>query len=173
MRIYKCTMDDLEETAAFYDMVTKYLNEHINYPKWTRGEYPGYESTRAAIEAGEQYVCGEDGKIIGAFILNDDPQGDYGAGDWGEDLSRSEYMVIHTLAADPGKYGRGIGRAMTEYCVRTARERGYKAVRVDVVPTNYPAARLYESVGFTFAGERDLKRGIEAIPTFCLYELNF
>ncbi len=173
VEIYKCSMKELDRTAAFYDRVTKYLDENINYPKWTRGEYPGYESTRAAIEAGEQYVCEDDGKIAGAFILNDDPQGDYSTGDWSADLAEGEYMVIHTLAADPEKYGCGIGRRMAKYCIETARERSFKAVRVDVVPTNYPAKRLYESIGFSFAGEKDLKRGIARIPTFLLYELNF
>lgn len=173
MKIYKCTMEDFEKTTAFYDRVTKYLDENINYPKWTRGEYPGSESTRAAIEAGEQYVCAENGSIIGAFILNDNPQGDYSVGDWDSDLNEGEYMIIHTLAADPEMYGRGIGREMTMYCVNAARERGYKAIRVDVVPTNYPAKRLYESIGFKFAGEYDLKRGIDAIPTFLLYGIDF
>lgn len=40
-------------------------------------------------------------------------------------------------------------------------------------PSNTPARRLYEKIGFTFAGEKDLLRGIEDIPEFALYELNF
>lgn len=41
-----------------------------------------------------------------------------------------------------------------------------------VVPGNVPAIRLYEKMGFTYAGTADLLRGIEDIPLFDLYEMN-
>ncbi|MBR2955616.1 MAG: hypothetical protein IKC54_00275 [Clostridia bacterium] len=50
---------------------------------------------------------------------------------------------------------------------------GYKGVRVDVVPGNFPARNLYEKMGFTYAGEKDLNRGYDHIPTFQLLEYNF
>lgn len=57
-------------------------------------------------------------------------------------------------------------------CIQYARKNGYKAIRLDVVPGNVPAIRLYEKMGFTYAGTADLLRGIEDIPLFDLYELN-
>lgn len=168
--IEKCTIKDLEAVSLFYDKVTAYLTENINYPKWVPGIYPGRESTGQAIEEGVQYVCRDGGRITGAFILNDDPQGDYSVGDWQEELSEGEYLVIHTLASDPESLHRGIGRQMVDYCICEAKERGCKAIRLDVVPDNTPARRLYERMGFHFAGERDLKRNIEEIPVFALYE---
>ncbi len=171
MEIIKCTMAHWDAVAAFYDKVTAYLAQHVNYPKWRPGDYPGRDSTRAAIEEQIQYACVEQGKIIGAFILNADPGCDYDVGDWQRDLSRGEYLVIHTLAADPEDYRKGIGRFMVNYCICTAREKGYQAVRVDTVPENGPARRLYENLGFVFAGEKDLKRGLAEIPRFALYEL--
>lgn len=173
MKICKCTMDKLEEAARFYDRVVEYLDGHINYPKWIRGEYPAYESTKTAIADDSQYICEDNGKIVGAFILNENPQGNYSIGDWSVDLSEGEYLVIHTLAVAPDAYGQGIAREMVNYCINAARERGYKAVRLDVVPTNYPAKKLYESMGFKFAGECDLGRFADLIPTFLLYEMNF
>lgn len=168
--IEQCTMEDLEDVTAFYDKVTAYLIKNINYPRWVPGIYPGRESTSRAIEERVQYVCRDGKRITGAFILNDDPQGDYSAGDWQEELSEGEYLVIHTLASDPESFHRGIGRQMVDYCIRAAKERGYKAIRLDVVPDNTPARRLYEGLGFHFAGEKDLKREIEDIPVFVLYE---
>lgn len=173
MEIKKCTTENLDSIALFYDKVTKYLEEHINYPKWTNGEYPAMESVRQAITDGAQYACLDGGKVAGAFVLNDDPQGDYSAGDWSCELKKGEFMVIHALAADPEIYHRGLGRKMVEYCIKTARDGGYKALRLDVVPTNMPARRLYEKMGFCFAGEKNLVRGIDEIPLFALYELNF
>lgn len=173
MEIIKCMPEHLDDVAAFYDRITKYLEENINYPKWTYGDYPGRVSVTASIAEGSQYACIDGGKVIGAFVLNDDPQADYSVGDWRVPLNKGEFMVIHALATDYDIYHKGLGRQMVEFCIETAKRNKYKAIRLDAVPTNTPARRLYESMGFLFAGERDLKRGIEYIPLFALYELNF
>ena len=173
MKIFKCAMDSLEKAARFYDGVTEYLEKNVNYPKWTHKEYPSEESVTLAIKEGTQYVCEDSGKVLGAFVLNDNPQGDYTVGDWSVNLKRGEYLVIHALARDPYLCGKGVGRKMVEYCIDKAKEGGYKAIRLDAVPTNTPARKLYENLGFSFAGEKDLRRGIEDIPMFALYELNF
>lgn len=173
MKIIKCSKQNLSSVAAFYDKVTSYLEKHINYPKWIHGEYPGIESARSAIEAGTQYACVDGSEVIGAFILNDNPQGNYSIGNWQTRLKQGEYLVIHALASDPEIYHKGIGRYMVEYCINSARTRGYKAIRLDVVPSNIPARKLYEHMGFQFVCEKDLSRGITDIPVFALYEMNF
>lgn len=170
MHIIKCTMEDLDRVSAFYDRVTDYLAKNINYPKWVPGKYPGRKSVGIAISNDCQYACIDNGEVVGAFILNDDPMGDYGVGEWRMDLEEGEYLIIHTLATDPEASGRGVGKYMVEYCIDVARKGGYKAVRLDVVPGNVPAVRLYEKIGFTFAGEKDLGKNLKAIPTFELYE---
>lgn len=173
MEIIKCTQNNLDAVAKFYDKVTAYLVKTINHSKWTPGEYPGRESTKKAIEDGAQYACLDGDTVVGAFILNDNPQGDYSEGEWKTELKDGEYLVIHTLATDPEAYHRGLGRKMVEYCIETAKMSGYKSVRLDAVPTNTPARGLYEKMGFYFAGEKDLKRGIEEIPLFALYGMDF
>lgn len=172
MKIIKCTEEHLDAAAEFYDMVTAYLAKHINYPKWTPGEYPGRESAADAIKGGYLHACIEDGKIIGAFVICEDPEGDYSRGNWSRSLESSEILTVHALATDPQIYHRGIGRAMVRECIKIAADAGKKALRLDAVPTNTPAIKLYESMGFTHAGTMDLKRGIPEIPEFCLYELN-
>jgi len=172
MEIIKCELDHLDELGEFCDTVTLYLEQNINYPKWTHKGYPSRASAKLAIEAGYQYICLEDGKIIGMFILNEDPQGAYSKGDWTADLKDGEFLVIHSLAADPSMYGKGIGKFMVDYCIDLAKLQNYKGIRLDVVPTNIVATRLYEKMGFNYVGTEDLERGIEEIPEFKLYELN-
>ncbi len=170
MEILRCEEKDLDLVTAFYDRVTEYLAVHINYPKWIPGSYPGQESIAAAIQMGTQYAAWEGDQIAGAFVLNDDPQGAYEKGLWQTELHKGDYLVIHAFATDPARSRQGIGRKMVEGCIRIAREQGYPALRLDVVPDNLPARRLYEAMGFAFAGERDLERGIPEIPRFALYE---
>ena len=172
-RIIRCGMDTLDELDAFYDRVNEYLENTINYPLWKRGEYPGRNSIKEAIENGHQYMYTIDGKTVGAFVLNEEPGGDYDAGEWSIHLNKGEYLIIHTLAVAPDLNGKGIGGYMVRYCLKKAKENGYKAVRLDAVPSNTPARKLYEKEGFSFAGEKDLKRGYDDIPTFVLYEMNF
>lgn len=171
--IKKCDKEYLEALTEFYYKVTGYLDTHINYPKWTHGIYPGRESIKAAISSGSQYVCECGGRIVGAFVFNTDPAGSNYKGEWERQLNEGEYMIIHALAVDPEENGKGIALKMVEYCIEYAKAAGFMAVRLDVVPGNYPARRLYEKAGFKFAGVKDLDRGIEEIPAFELLELNF
>lgn len=173
MEIRKCTEEDITRVGEFYDEVVKYLCENINYPKWTYKEYPSEGFARSATAAGSQFLCVDNGIVVGAFVLNDDPQGEYENAVWSRELGRGEYMVCHALASSPALKGKGIGRQMVEFCIEYAKIHSYQAVRLDVVPENIPARKLYEKCGFQYVGDVDLERNIEEIPVFSMYELNF
>lgn len=173
MQIKACGEADIVAVGAFYDRVVEYLDEHINYPKWNYKEYPSEGSVREMTEAGCQFMCIEDNEIIGAFVLNVDPQGQYENATWSKQIPLGEYMVCHTLAADPDLQGKGIGKQMVAFCIEHAKKHGFKAVRLDVVPDNIPARKLYEKCGFQYVGDVDLEREIDEIPLFSMYELNF
>jgi len=174
MEIRKCTQEEAAQVGAFYDKVVARLDaDGVNYPKWTYREYPSAISARACAQAGTQYVCTEGDVVVGAFVLNDNPEANYQKGAWSRHIPDGEYMVLHALAIDPDCHGRGLGSQVVEYCIRTAKERGYKALRLDIVPDNIPARRLYEKHGFRYVGTYDLDRGIAHIPVFSLFELNW
>ncbi len=173
MEIRKCRAEEIPETGAFYDRVVQWLDNHINYPKWMYRVYPSEASVRENTIAGNQYVCLEDREIVGAFALNDDPQGNYQKGDWAVPLTDGEYMVLHALAIAPERHGQSLGSKAVRFCVETAKANGYASLRLDIVPGNHPARRLYEKHGFRYAGDVDLDRGIEHIPIFSLFELNW
>ena len=133
MEFIKCRDGEVKSVLEFYSKVLKNLEATINYPKWSE-DHPSRESTMEAISKGDQYACLENGRIVGAAVLNEDPEGDYDAGEWGTDLKRGEYLVLHVLAVDPSMKHKGIGSFMVENCIRIAEEKGYKAVRLDAVP---------------------------------------
>ena len=171
MKLIKCNKAHLEEVTALYHRTVAYLQKHINYPKWSSA-HPSDDGISATIAAGEQYICVENEKALGAVVLKDNPEGDYDAGDWSIDLKPGEYLVIHALAVDPLFAHKGVGRFMVEQCIKMARQGGCKALRLDVVPGNVPARDLYEKMGFVYVGTKDLRRDIEEIPVFDLFELN-
>ena len=171
--IRKCHAEEIVLVGEFYDQLVLWLDEHINYPKWIYRVYPSEAFVREMTEAGEQYVCTYGENIIAAFVLNTDPQGNYQNGGWSRDLPDATYMIIHAMAITPHLQRRGIGAEILRFCSETAKSAGYKALRVDIVPENRPARRLYEKNGFIHAGDADLDRGLEHIQQFSLYELNW
>ena len=172
MEIRKCREEDIQAVTDFYDRTVEWLDAHINYPKWRYKIYPSLKYVRLMTEEGSQYMCIDQGKVIGAFVLNDNPHGAYEKGNWKQQLDPGSYLIIHTLATEPDMYRQGIATEVINFCIRMAEAGGYRAIRVDVVPDNVPAIRFYERNGFTWAGDADLELGIKAIPVFSLFELN-
>lgn len=171
MKLIQCNESHLPDVTAFYHKAIAYLETHINYPFWS-SEHPSDESIKEAVRRGEQFACIDDGEIIGALLLSEDPDGDYDAGNWSRDLKEGEFLSVHVLAVSSDCYQRGVGSFMMDECIAIARSRGYKSLRLDIVPTNTPAERLYKKKGFVYAGTVDLKRPTAPIPLFDLYEMN-
>ncbi len=172
MEFIKCGREHFEAVVQMYAQVLKNLEETVNYPKWSK-EHPSKEYIFDSISRGELFVCVENDKILGAAVLSENPEGAYELGDWKKELSRGEYLVIHTLATSTENKRKGVGSFMVDGCIAYAKANGYKAVRLDVLKENTPAINLYKNKGFTFAGRRDLLRNIDYIEDFDLYELNF
>lgn len=60
-------------------------------------------------------------------------------------------FLLDGLCVTRGARGQGVGTALLEAIVAEARARGYPAVRLDVVDTNWRAKALYERRGFVVA----------------------
>ena len=66
---------------------------------------------------------------------------------------------------------KGIASKMIQFCIKIAKNEGYKAVYVDVVPTNTPARNLFGKNGFKYLGDFNLDRSFKDIPLFSIMEL--
>ena len=152
LEIRKCTISDHIPVTIMYNDVVWNLNHHVNYPKWTYNEYPGYETVRLAIVRDDLYGCWDGDRCVGAFIMNHLGNGDYESPDWSRKLSPEDYLVIHTLGVDPKSQGQGIARQMLTWAEEYARKQGMQALRVDAVPDNYPAEQLFLGMGLPVSG---------------------
>jgi ribosomal protein S18 acetylase RimI-like enzyme len=61
------------------------------------------------------------------------------------------------LAVAPSAQGRGVGRALSVECIDRARARRARRVALHSTPWMQTAHRLYESLGFVRAPDRDLQ----------------
>ena len=200
MQIRKCCESEIARTGAFYDSVVKWLDEHVNYPEWMYRIYPSEEFARERTEAGEMYICVEDGRasrhdtlpheparisaardgavsggerIIGAFALGTDPMENEKYVKWQQDLPVGTFLIVHALAIDPAYHGQGIGTEVIHFAVRKAKKEDYRALRVEIVTINDPAKRLFEKQGFIYAGDIEEEVGPGVVKNFSCYELNW
>jgi ribosomal protein S18 acetylase RimI-like enzyme len=84
----------------------------------------------------------ERARIVGAVTYYPD-----GSGDANVDWPR-EWAVIRLLAVHPEARGRGIGRLLTEECIRRARAGGARAVGLHTTVFMAVARAMYERMGF-------------------------
>lgn len=90
---------------------------------------------------GRTVVAMDDGQIVGSASMYANRPGP------GSHVASASFMV------DPGKSGRGTGRALGEHVLAWARESGFRAVQFNaVVETNAAAVALWQSLGFAIIG---------------------
>ena len=89
------------------------------------------------------------GELLGGVTYVTGPDNPYS-----EELREGE-AGIRMLAVDPGRQGRGVGRALTRACIDRARTDGRVAVILHTGTWMPVAIRLYESLGFARQPERD------------------
>jgi ribosomal protein S18 acetylase RimI-like enzyme len=73
-----------------------------------------------------------------------------------------EWAVIRLLAVSPDRRRQGIGRALTQECVRRARRQGAQAVGLHTDSRMPAAQRLYSQLGFRRAPRFDYQPILEA-----------
>lgn len=123
--IRSMTPADLDEVMA--------IEEAIYTFPWTRGIF------RDCLAVG--YPCRVlqvDGQVQAYAILS---------------VAAGEAHIL-TLCVNPGAWRRGYGEMMLGDMLQLARERKAKSVYLEVRPSNQPAIRLYEKIGFKEIGIR-------------------
>ncbi|MGB9378600.1 MAG: GNAT family N-acetyltransferase [Mycobacteriales bacterium] len=82
-----------------------------------------------------------EGAVVGTAKMHPNQMGP------GAHVATASFMV------DPSSAGRGIGRALGEHVLASARQQGYLAMQFNaVVETNRRAVALWQSLGFSIVG---------------------
>ena len=88
------------------------------------------------------YIVQNDGKLVGTFLIKDNQPG------LGSHIAHAAFMT------EPDETGKGVGRLMSEFALKEAKNLGYSAMQFNfVVKSNSRAIRLWKKLGFLVIGE--------------------
>ena len=172
---------ELDETAAVqsaYRHMIAHLAATVDFPHWHTENHPNPDGVQQWVAAGELYLAVtpaadpsvETPQIAGAVVLDHDAPDAYGDAAWTVEAAGDEVLVAHALGVVPDFLRRGVARFLVDAAVRTARDRGCRAVRLDTYVENLPARELYSRYGFTDLGVHTLHYEGTDLSQFHLFE---
>lgn len=150
--IRKATEFDIPGVSALYDDIHTEEESGRAVIGWERGVYPTENTARKALADGELFVDEEDGKIIGAAIINQRQVDVYAGAPWSFDAPDCEVMVLHTLVVSPKVGGMGYGRRFVQFYEDYALSCGCRYLRMDTNERNSRARAMYAKLGYKEIG---------------------
>lgn len=148
------------------DDIDKGYREHFSHEKkygaytvFQEGVYPTRIVAETALQDGALYVCEESGAVLGSIILDQKQPEEYKTIEWPSRALPGEASVIHLLMVRPCAAGRGVGSALVNYALDTAKRHSCISVRLDTGKQNLPAVSLYKKLGFQLIAASTMKVG--------------
>ena len=105
---------------------------------------------RSRLADSQLIVAVDRGRVVGAVTLYP-PGSDKKEEGWPE-----EWAAIRLLAVHPDARGTGLGRSLTEECLRRARALGAPVIGLHTAHIMAVAQAMYERMGFTRFPENDI-----------------
>jgi hypothetical protein len=146
---------DLEAILPVYEAARRYMCAHGNPTQWRDG-YPTRALLEGDIEKHQLYVCENDGRIYGAFVLQVGIEPTYAViddGAWKNDLP---YATIHRVGADGSRGG------VFAECLAFSRAH-HPNIRIDTHRDNKTMQHLIEKHGFSRCGIVHMRDGSDRI----------
>lgn len=111
-------------------------------------EYPGMINIDEDMAAGNLFVLGDHGAIVGAIsIAAEHELDDMDCWQMKEHAGEFARVVIH-----PAQQGKGLSRLLVQGVIEELRSRGCEAIHISAARVNTPACRLYQRAGFQVMG---------------------
>lgn len=152
MTIRKARPSDIPAVAAIYDAIHTAEEAGQATIGWVRGVYPTAATAEAALARDDLFVLEDNGKTVGAAIINQSQCDGYETASWQYPAADSEIMVLHTLVIDPSAARSGYGKAFVGFYEEYARAQGCRCLRMDTNARNARARAMYAKLGYKEIG---------------------
>ena len=151
------TASDLDTIERHYtELLTHETETGRSTTNWSLGVYPTRQTAADALSCDTLWVLEREGAVVASVILNHRQDDFYTRIDWQYPAQPEQVLVIHTLCIPPCHAGRGLGRQMVQYAKQHAAAMGCTVIRLDTWAGNTPAARLYQTNGFSLCGRAEV-----------------
>jgi len=105
---------------------------------------PSFEEFDASRHADHRFVASEDGRVVGwAALMPVSARACYGG------------VAEHSVYVTETARGRGVGSALMERLIASARDGGIWTIQTSVFPENAATVALHERLGFRVVGRRE------------------
>jgi len=152
MIIRPATANDVVPIMALVADVVPLMIAAGNF-QWDNA-YPNAEVFTEDIKLNQLWVAEIDGHIAGVSAITTDQDDEYA--DAGLDITETA-IVTHRLAVNIHFQGRGVAAALLQQAETEAINREIKVLRVDTNTANQATQKLFPKLGYTLAGEINLK----------------
>ena len=149
MNIREANLTDLDSIEEIYYEIHLSEEKGCQTIGWMRGVYPTRKTAEESILRGDMFVL-EDGKVLGAGIINRTQVDAYYGAPWEHDTDL--VCVLHTLVISPSAAGRGYGRAFVEFYEWWAKQHNLLELRIDTNARNTTARAMYRKLGYKEIG---------------------
>ena len=140
--------DELDQVAALIDAAWREYDERVRGSEERMASYRGYREhmldVRSRLDEAELLVAERDGTIVGTVTYYPSVDGVSTGEGW-----PPGWASIRLLGVHPEARGAGIGRLLTEECIRRARAEGAPTVGLHTTALMSIARAMYERMGFT------------------------
>jgi GNAT superfamily N-acetyltransferase len=120
-----------DETTALRDLVRASYAVYV--PRLGREPAPMQDDYAARIAAGQAWVLEHDGALVGALVLEDEP----------------DALMLYNIAVAPTAQGQGVGRRLIAFTEAEARRRGHALLRLFTNEKMVENVAMYPRLGFT------------------------
>jgi GNAT superfamily N-acetyltransferase len=128
-----------DEAPALRDLVRAAYAKYV--PRLGREPAPMLDDYAARIEAGQAFVLKQGDALVGALILEDEP----------------DALMLYNIAVSPDAQGQGLGKRLMAFTEAEARRRGYGLLKLYTNEKMVENVAMYPRLGFT-----ETHRGSEA-----------
>jgi GNAT superfamily N-acetyltransferase len=128
-----------DEAPALRDLVRAAYAKYV--PRLGREPAPMLDDYAARIAARQAWVLEEAGALVGALILEDEP----------------DALMLYNIAVSPNAQGIGVGKRLMAFTEAEARRRGYLLLKLYTNEKMVENVAMYPRLGFT-----ETHRGSEA-----------
>lgn len=144
MRIVPATRSDV---PALCDLLGALFGQEVEFAPDPEAQRRGLEAILADPDVGLILVARREGRVIGMANLLFTVSTALGA----------RVAILDDLVVDPTERGAGVGSALLERAIASAREQGCRRISLHTDASNVSAQRLYRRFGFADSSMLSMK----------------